>query len=61
MVDECVAASIGFVTYSVLLGNTIFIVTNSMLLLTAFVGQCLYLRNKRLDRHGGKDKEVAHG
>jgi MtN3 and saliva related transmembrane protein len=33
-----VAASAGFTTYSVLLGNTVFIVTNSLILLNALVG-----------------------
>ena len=31
-------ASLGFVVYSVLLGNWVFIVTNSLILLTAIVG-----------------------
>jgi len=56
-----VAASIGFVIYSVLVDNTIFIVTNSVLLMTAIVGQCIYLRNKRLDRRNGKEAEGNHG
>ena len=34
-------ASIGFIVYSVMLGNWVFIVTNSCILLTAIVGQCL--------------------
>lgn len=54
-------ASIGFVIYSVLVGNTIFIVTNSVVLMTAIVGQCIYLRNKRLDRRNGKEAEGNHG
>ncbi|MFU8818021.1 MAG: hypothetical protein ACNA7W_21950 [Pseudomonadales bacterium] len=42
-----IAASVGFVTYSLLLGNTIFIVTNSLILGTAVAGQIIYLRKRR--------------
>ncbi|AMJ55267.1 MULTISPECIES: PQ-loop domain-containing transporter [Stenotrophomonas] len=38
------AASTLFVIYSILVGNTVFIVTNSCLLLTALVGQWLSRR-----------------
>jgi len=41
-----VAASLGFTVYSVMLENWVFVFTNLMLLLTAIVGQCIYLRNK---------------
>jgi len=41
-----VAASLGFTVYSVMLENWVFVFTNAMLLLTAIVGQCIYLRNK---------------
>src|SRR5690606_14097352 len=34
-------ASVGFIVYSVMLDNWVFIVTNSCILLTAIVGQCL--------------------
>jgi len=40
-------ASIGFVVYSWLLENWVFVVTNALILLTALLGQGLYLRNKR--------------
>lgn len=43
-----ILASIGFVTYSALLGNWVFIVTNSLILLTAVVGQ-LVMWHKRRD------------
>lgn len=43
------AASLGFILYSVLLGNLVFIVTNSLILLTAVLGQvALWWRH----RHG---------
>lgn len=34
-------ASLGFIVYSVLVGNWVFIVTNSCILVTALVGQVL--------------------
>lgn len=42
------AASIGFTVYSWLVGNAVFVFTNSVLLLTAVVGQLIYRRNRRL-------------
>lgn len=44
------AASAGFVTYSVLQGDWVFVVSNVFLLLTALLGQVLYLRNRRRQR-----------
>jgi uncharacterized protein with PQ loop repeat len=42
-----IVASVGFVTYSVLVGNMVFIVTNSLILATAVAGQTIYLRKSR--------------
>jgi MtN3 and saliva related transmembrane protein len=42
------AASTGFVIYSWLLGDLVFLVTNALMLATAVVGQCIYRRNKKL-------------
>lgn len=41
------AASVGFIAYSWLLGNWVFIVTNSLILLTAVVGQAGLLLRRR--------------
>lgn len=41
------AASSGFVIYSALLGNVVFIVSNVFLLFIAVFGQVMYLRNRR--------------
>jgi MtN3 and saliva related transmembrane protein len=41
------AASAGFVVYSWLLDNTVFVVSNIFLLIIAAVGQVLYIRNRR--------------
>jgi MtN3 and saliva related transmembrane protein len=40
-------ASIGFVIYSWLLGNWVFLATNLLMLATAGIGQWIYMRNKR--------------
>jgi uncharacterized protein with PQ loop repeat len=41
-------ASAGFTTYSLLLHNWVYVVSNVALLTTAAVGQMIYRRNKRL-------------
>ena len=41
------AASVGFVLYSWLVENWVFIVTNSLILLTAVVGQIVMWKKKR--------------
>jgi uncharacterized protein with PQ loop repeat len=43
-------ASTGFLIYSWLLTNWVFVVTNAALLLTALVGQVIYRRNVRGER-----------
>ena len=45
-----VIASTGFVVYSFLVGNWVFVATNFMMLLIALIGQGLYLHNKRSAR-----------
>ena len=48
-------ASVGFIIYSALLENLVFIVTNSLILVTALIGQCVVWRNAReQDRSGRK-------
>jgi MtN3 and saliva related transmembrane protein len=42
-----IAASVGFVSYSLLIRNNVFIVTNSLILATAIAGQIIYLRKRR--------------
>ena len=41
------AASAGFVVYSVMLGNIVFVVSNCFLLVIAAVGQWMYKRNEK--------------
>jgi MtN3 and saliva related transmembrane protein len=43
-------ASSGFVVYSWLLANWVFVVTNVLMLVTALLGQWLYRRNQRRDQ-----------
>jgi MtN3 and saliva related transmembrane protein len=38
-------ASVGFVVYSWLLGNWVFVVTNALMLCTALLGQWIYVSN----------------
>jgi MtN3 and saliva related transmembrane protein len=49
-----VAASVGFVAYSLLVRNGVFIFTNSAILLTAAAGQWVYRRNVKLEDHKPK-------
>lgn len=44
-----ISASIGFIAYSWLVGNRVFVVTNTAILLTAILGQVIYRRNVRLE------------
>jgi MtN3 and saliva related transmembrane protein len=43
-------ASVGFVTYSWLLHNWVFVVTNALILTTAIFGEWIYLHNRRRQR-----------
>lgn len=47
-----ILASLGFVAYSWMLQNWVFVVTNTAILLTAFVGQWVYRRNVALEKSG---------
>ena len=42
-----IAASVGFVIYSVMVGNLVFIVTNSLLLLSAVIGLSIVFWHRR--------------
>jgi MtN3 and saliva related transmembrane protein len=45
-VGQC-AASVAFIVYSWLLGSWVFVVTNALILVTAVVGEIVYIRNRR--------------
>ncbi len=51
-VGQC-AASVGFVVYSWLVGNWVFVVTNALILVTAVAGEFIYLRNRRAGPKSG--------
>jgi MtN3 and saliva related transmembrane protein len=42
-----ITASIAFIVYSWLLGNWVFVVTNVLMLITAILGQWVYLTNRQ--------------
>jgi MtN3 and saliva related transmembrane protein len=41
-------ASAGFIAYSAMVDNWVFVFANFFIFLTAVAGQCVYLRNKRI-------------
>lgn len=45
-----VVASLGFTAYSALVGNAVFVFTNTLLTLNAIAGLCIDRRNRRLQR-----------
>lgn len=47
-----IAASVGFVVYSWMVNNTVFIVTNSLMLLSAVVGLLIVFRHRRNEQGG---------
>jgi MtN3 and saliva related transmembrane protein len=49
-----IAASTGFIVYSWLLSNWVFVVTNALILATALAGEAIYLRNRRLESRAGR-------
>lgn len=56
-----IAASVGFVVYSALLGNTVFVLTNAFMLLTACFGQVIFLRNRRREQRRQQQGALAPG
>jgi uncharacterized protein with PQ loop repeat len=57
-----VASSAGFITYSWMVNNYVFVVTNSLLLLSALIGLVIMLRHRRSPpeseaRSGGREAD----
>ena len=46
-----IAASVGFVTYSAMLGNVVFVVSNIFMLVIALIGQWMFVRNRRHEQN----------
>ena len=53
-----VSASTGFVVYSWLQQDWVFVATNAVMLATAILGQCVYLRNCWKNRRGERRQEA---
>ena len=56
-----IAASVGFTIYSWQVGNWVFVVTNSLLLLSALVGLGITLHNRRRSSSQTKSCEIENG
>jgi hypothetical protein len=54
-----VCAPLGLIVYSLLIQNWVFVVTNTLILLTAVAGQALVLKHRRQDDNGG-GKSSSH-
>ena len=46
-----ISASVSFVTYSLILGSWVFVVTNAAMLATAIIGQIVFIRNRKAAAH----------
>lgn len=55
------AASTGFVVYSWLVGNWVFVATNVLMLATSALGQWIYVRNLRLEERQKKQPASRPG
>ena len=44
------ASSIGFIIYSILVDNSVFIVTNTLIATVAIIGQYVYFRNRTANK-----------
>ena len=56
-----IAASVGFTVYSWLVSNWVFVVTNSLLLLSALVGLGITLHNRKRSPGRTKSPEIVSG
>ncbi len=54
-----IAASIGFLIYSILITNWIFIVTNSLMVLNSLIGIGILLYHRKRDNNGEQKQELA--
>ena len=52
-------ASLGFTIYSWLVGNMVFVVTNSLMLLNALAGFGIVLRHRKRRQHNGASPTTA--
>jgi len=50
-----IAASIGFIAYSAMVGNLVFVLTNTCILITAIVGQVITARKKGTGKSAARE------
>ncbi|HEY2782232.1 MAG TPA: hypothetical protein VGI90_15735 [Steroidobacteraceae bacterium] len=50
-----IAASAGFIAYSLLLHNFVFVASNAAILVVAIIGESLYMHNRRAANKMGND------
>jgi MtN3 and saliva related transmembrane protein len=53
-----ITASVGFTTYSLMVNNWVFVVTNSLLLVSAVVGVIIVLKHQRAERRQARRHAV---
>jgi len=54
-----ITASTGFTIYSLMVGNWVFVVTNALLLLSAFLGIVIVFKHRRAERQRGAGSSGA--
>jgi uncharacterized protein with PQ loop repeat len=54
-----ITASTGFTIYSLMVGNWVFVVTNALLLLSAFLGILIVFKHRRAERQRGAGSSGA--
>jgi uncharacterized protein with PQ loop repeat len=54
-----ITASTGFTIYSLMVGNWVFVVTNALLLLSAFLGILIVFKHRRAERQRGAGSSEA--
>ena len=52
------AASTGYIIYSYLLHNWVYVSSNIAILATAFIGEAIYLRNRKLQKSSGDESSA---
>jgi MtN3 and saliva related transmembrane protein len=57
-IGQC-AASVGYIVYSVLLHNWVYVSSNIAILATAMVGESLFLRNRRAAKRNSRGTSEA--
>jgi uncharacterized protein with PQ loop repeat len=56
-----ITASTGFTIYSILVDNVVFVVTNSLMLVSALVGIVIVMKHRRAERRNTRRDEMPAG